>query len=185
MFEIHITVVCPWRDLESFRETCRELGVKSLVITLGGDVSQYHVMTSSVFYGSFTEMLVELQRICDGLSDYKIIRQKVETSPRMAEQLKQIITPLYYEVHVEVDNHLLSNLPLDLECSWYVSNNINKPNYTILTCRQICWDDRLAIERDYNSLISNQVLLDGVKGLLYEFAILDTNPELDSTWIIK
>ena len=90
---------------------------------------------------------------------------------------------MYYEVHIQVDNLLLNLLPDSLVNKWYVSNNFNKPDYTLLTCRLYDWQEHITIENDYKLMVDSGMLLDNTRGVIYEFAILDTNPELDNNWM--
>jgi len=183
MFEIHITVDCLIEDFDSFRILCKSLGVKPLAIYLNSDKTQYHIMTSSVFYGDFCSVHGEVERICVGLKDYRIIRRKIETHPRAVFEANKLDECLYYEVHIEVDNSLLDFYPEHLNCKWYVSNNFNRPDHTILTCRLYDWQDHSLIEKDFITMVNSSLILDYHRGVIYEFAIYDTNPELDKDWI--
>lgn len=183
MFEIHITVDCDISDFHLFKEACENLGVKPLAIYLNSNKQNYHIMTSSIFYGNFCKLFEELNRICVGLIDFTILRRKVETHPRFIQENNYLESTLYYEVHIEVDNLLLNLLPNSLINKWYVSNNFNKPDYTILTCRLFNWQEHSTIEDDYKSMVESGMLLDDTRGVIYEFAILDNNPDLDNNWI--
>ena len=183
MFEIHITVDCDITDFHLFQEACKDLGVKPLAIYLNSDKHNYHIMTSSIFYGDFCNLFEELNRICVGLKTFTILRRKVETHPRFIQENDHIESTLYYEVHIQVDNLLLNLLPDSLVNKWYVSNNFNKPDYTLLTCRLYDWQEHITIENDYKLMVDSGMLLDNTRGVIYEFAILDTNPELDNNWM--
>lgn len=86
-YEIHVTV-----DLENsfdstvegFREDCRNIGVKPIVIDLeAGTESLKDVMTSSRAFGDNRSAYEESARIKKALEDkgYKVIRNKIETVP--------------------------------------------------------------------------------------------------------
>ena len=183
MFEIHITVDCDISNFHLFKEACENLGVKPLAIYLNSNKQNYHIMTSSIFYGNFCNLFEELNRICVGLIDFTILRRKVETHPRFIQENNYLESTLYYEVHIQVDNLLLNLLPDSLINKWYVSNNFNKPDYTILTCRLFNWQEHSTIEDDYKSMVESGMLLDDTRGIIYEFAILDNNPDLDNNWM--
>ena len=183
MFEIYVTVDCDISDFHLFKEACENLGVKPLAIYLNSNKQNYHIMTSSIFYGNFCNLFEELNRICVGLIDFTILRRKVETHPRFIQENNYLESTLYYEVHIQVDNLLLNLLPNSLINKWYVSNNFNKPDYTILTCRLFNWQEHSTIEDDYKSMVESGILLDDTRGVIYEFAILDNNPDLDNNWM--
>lgn len=183
MFEIHITVDCDISNFHLFKKACENLGVKPLAIYLNSNKQNYHIMTSSIFYGNFCNLFEELNRICVGLIDFTILRRKVETHPRFIQENNYLESTLYYEVHIQVDNLLLNLLPNSLINKWYVSNNFNKPDYTILTCRLFNWQEYSTIEDDYKSMVESGMLLDDTRGVIYEFAILDNNPDLDNNWM--
>lgn len=155
MFEIHITVDCDISNFHLFKEACENLGVKPLAIYLNSNKQNYHIMTSSIFYGNFCNLFEELNRICVGLIDFTILRRKVETHPRFIQENNYLESTLYYEVHIQVDNLLLNLLPNSLINKWYVSNNFNKPDYTILTCRLFNWQEHSTIEDDYKSMANS------------------------------
>lgn len=181
MFEIHLTVDCESHRREEFTKTCEMLHVKPLVISLNGDPLHTHTMTSSIHLGDYEDTLKELERIEEGLSNFKIIRYKVETHP--SNVLKFGFNYTYYEVHLEVDSLFLDTInTLKFNGSWYISNNLRKPDYSILTCRLNNWDHRDIIEKDFYLLESLAIIPSHSKPI-YEFAILDTNPSLDDEWM--
>ena len=95
-YEIHITVDANEMidktthgkadfDMELFKEVCKQLGVKPIVLDLelnsGGVIKD--VMTSSKHFGNNRSVLEEVDRINIGLtkSNFNVIRRKVETVP--------------------------------------------------------------------------------------------------------
>jgi len=88
-YEIHVTVKRP-NDLETFKEDCKEIGVKPIVIDLerDGETVLSDVMTSSVHFGDNKSASEEAERIKKRLENppyfyvkYTVLRVKIETVP--------------------------------------------------------------------------------------------------------
>jgi len=82
-YEIHVTVA--EADVEGFRRSCADLGVKPLFLALqlaAGGIAK-DVMTSSVHFGNDASASREALRISGGLAlaGYDVIRTKIETVP--------------------------------------------------------------------------------------------------------
>ncbi len=124
-YEIHITIERP-NDIELFKEICKEIGVKPIIIDLekNGDTVMSDVMTSSIHYGDNKSALEEAERISLDLSvpheyydsnegdrkkfiDYKVLRTKIETvpwhpaAPSMKNDL-QMKEGNYFESHLRI-----------------------------------------------------------------------------------
>ena len=93
-FEIHITVnvVDEWDskatlfgfEIEHFRNTCDEIGVKPIVLDLEmKEGTLKDVMTSSKHFGDNRSAYEEANRIANELTSlgYKVVRKKIETVP--------------------------------------------------------------------------------------------------------
>lgn len=84
-FEIHITVNNDDISLEQFKEDCKNIDVKPIVLDLECSDSSIikDVMTSSKHYGDNLTVYEESERIkCELLSKgYNVLRVKIETSP--------------------------------------------------------------------------------------------------------
>lgn len=182
MFEIHITVECDLDRFSLFEKLCGLLNVKPLCITMLSG-SLIHIMTSSIVRGTLQSALEEKNRICDSLvKDFTILREKIETNP--SNVFENMLPHSYYEVHVEVDKLFFPTInSIPLQAKWYISDNIKKPDYSILTCRLVDWSHRTIIEDDILSLKELEVLPQYYNPI-YEFAILDTNSDLDKDWMI-
>lgn len=112
--------------------------------------------------------------------DNKVDRIKIEAE---LEFIKKTNTSYdYYEIHVpcrlEIDQLDLNSM----ECSWYRSRNLFKPDVRIITCRE--HDQALIpiIDRDIEKLKSANLVHDEFKHH-YEFVVLDINKGLDIDWI--
>jgi NTP pyrophosphatase (non-canonical NTP hydrolase) len=87
-FEIHVTVRVndsPWTKLAVFETTCKDIGVKPIILDLQKD-NQYlttDIMTSSKHFGDNRSAFLEAQRISNGLlrGGFEIARIKIETVP--------------------------------------------------------------------------------------------------------
>lgn len=180
-FEIHITVDCFNEEtLVRFQSVCEKIGAKCIAINLGPETNQ--IMSSKTFYGDIEEVFDEC------LKDKMIIRSNrliVDRVKIEAEQkyIKETNRPyLYYEIHVpcriEIDQFDFELL----ECSWYKSHNLFKPDTRMITCRERNLDLIHIIDRDIEKLKSLNLIHSKFKHH-YEFAIVDSNKALDAGWI--
>lgn len=110
-YEIHVTVLTD--DVEAFKDTCRMLGVKPIVIDLTdmqGNSIMRDVMTSSKHKGDDASALLEVLRISYSLkvAGFNVIREKVESAPwhPAAPRRGQPAAPMehgqYFECHFAV-----------------------------------------------------------------------------------
>lgn len=123
-YEIHVTVKKP-DDIQSYKDTCTEIGVKPIVLDLENyKEALIDVMTSSVFYGDNRGAYEETNRISNELKNagYEVIRKKIETVPfhpaapsnKSAQQ--KMPEGCYFESHLSViisndeENELLKNI---------------------------------------------------------------------------
>ena len=108
-FEIHVSV-SPGADEEAFRARCAEIGVKPLILSLedGHGRTSRDMMTSSVFHGTNSGAMAEMERISRGVAPFSVMREKVETvpwhpkAPRMGMADQNMPTNCYFEAHLSV-----------------------------------------------------------------------------------
>jgi hypothetical protein len=111
-YEIHMTVAEGQAEL--FTETCRQLGVKPLLIVAQlkaeDEETLNNLQTSSIIKGSWFDVRQEMDRIRHGLekAGFTVSREKVETSPCHPDapsvERNKLDMPLgcYYECHIPV-----------------------------------------------------------------------------------
>lgn len=108
-FEIHISVKNA--NQENFRQVCRALNVKPIVLALQVDEDELEdVMTSSKHFGDNQSAYEEMKRISEGLSrsDFDVVREKIETVPwhpgAPSDKHSVPIMPddCYFETHISV-----------------------------------------------------------------------------------
>jgi len=122
-FEIHVTVevdlpiengevVTNWYgSIEEFKEDCKEIGVKPIVIDLeiNDGSTLKDVMTSSKHFGDNRSAYEESERICNELKKYgyKVLRNKIESVPwhpaaPVISTGKEIPNGCYFESHIGI-----------------------------------------------------------------------------------
>lgn len=113
-FEIHVTIGAGESgiNLDAFKSTCNDLGVKPLLIDMhgqSGETVMLDAQTSSVFTGTNRTVLDEVERINDGLraAGFNPVRSKVETvpwHPAAPSELNQSDMPkdCYFEAHIPI-----------------------------------------------------------------------------------
>lgn len=173
MYEIHITV--EQSVPQKFIQICSDMDVKPLIIDLMNGEPD-HWMTSSCYVGSHQGAMDRMAEIEAVLlyNGFKIIRSKIEASPN------EKLPALYFEVHLELPLENLEKLP-PLTNSWYPSHNKNKDSIIMLTSRVYKEEDVESLRDDFKTI---QHLCSKNK-FIVEHAIYDTNPQLDSHWILK
>lgn len=203
-YEIHITIGAGDRgiDLDYFKETCKNIGVKPLLIDMhnrmGGTV-MLDAQTSSVFMGDNTGAINEARRISDALhrSGLTPIREKIETVPwhPAAPSLKHnnptMPKDCYFEAHfnIVIDDtrkEKLSDLlrPTEAHLSRNAFKKINEKEYVIMaTLRHYTGtleDFDKASKELVDLLTSNSF---DVPKTITEFSIYDTKISHDSAWL--
>lgn len=203
-YEIHVTVEAP-KNLEWFKSTCEEIGVKPIIIDLekNGDLIMSDVMTSSVHFGNNATALLESERIVRALMhgndilQYNVLRTKIETVPwHPAAPSKTNGVKMkegnYFESHLRIVTTEDRRPQLEnIATSWnaHLSRNffkkISENEYIIMMTL-----------RDYNTTSEEfKTTVDNLKYNLInlynfevdkieiEFAIYDTNVTHDIDWI--
>ena len=207
-YEIHITVSLVPEDsmveafnmqLIMFKETCRLLGVKPIVLDLenGGKSVMKDVMTSSKHIGNNASAYYECKRISNALKGegFMVIRDKIETVPwhpaAPTNNGDGMPNDCYFEAHIgciitldQKDNlnyiannhdaHLSRNFFKKLDDGKFV-NMITLRNYAG-TYDNFMWD----LDRLKDVLKANKIEFDKV---ITEFAIYDTKISHDFLWL--
>jgi len=186
-FEIHLTVKTP-RDIEEFKSTCMDLGVKPIIIETErkGEFGQ-QVMTSSKY--SAPHYQDALNHIYFGLlqKKYLILRQKVEIFP----QTDKHVAFKYYESHLRLKlpkgfdrTNLLKICDLN---HFHLSKNLLKSDelfdYQMITYRnsKISYVNFCKMINEMTSCLeNNRIEYDKVE---IEECIFDNNITIDKSWL--
>lgn len=147
--EIHVTVEDA-ESIDEFREDCRSIGVKPVVLALhmsaGGVIKD--VMTSQVVIGTTTEAFAAMHNTESLLAakGYNVVRSKIEAAPwhpsaPTAENKMRHLKDNYFESHVEVfvndsEGSTLTMAQLSeclLDTDAHLSNNFFKATDTVKT----------------------------------------------------
>lgn len=203
-YEIHITVERP-TNLEFFKSTCQEIGVKPIIIDLekNGELVMSDVMTSSVHFGNNTSALAEAERIVFDLNNtnplltYKVLRTKIETvpwhpaAPSIHNDLTSENDSNYFESHLRIittkdrRNHLEE---VAKKFGAHLSRNffkkISESEYIIMMTLRDYRGRSESFQRRVEELKDVLVKLGyEVDKTEIEFAIYDTNVSHDKQWI--
>lgn len=202
--EIHVTVANV-NSLDSFKNICRQVGVKPIVLDLHtkAEGSIIDIMTSSVFVGSTVNAILEAEKIKTFLEDfYEVVRCKIEVPPfhpavPSEKNTAQHVVDGYFETHMEVyvtkdpltstSYDLLVDLLAD-NPELHVSKNYFKNNEESSTVMVTYRKYSGKIERFKNEVSAwrnyieqNGFTLNGKT--IIEYSIYDTKVTHDSQWI--
>lgn len=202
--EIHITVNCAQDEVDRFKEACKNLELKPIVLDLplleGG--TMLDVMTSSHFFGTTPDAIGHAHMYAAILGEYEFdaIRVKVETvpwHPAAPQDFSHILNVnCYFESHVGVvmssDDKLHTADKLKMiagNCHARMSRNVfkkydNGEYIQMVTMRSYSHRHDFELQLDFllNSLQSNGFKYEKV---IQEYSIYDTNVKHDSAWIGK
>lgn len=200
-YEIHVTVAAA-QDVGSFRQACRALGVKPIIL----DLQQHNagvikdVMTSSVFFGRNSEAYAELQRIAEGLAaaGFTVVRRKIETVPwHPAAPSRRHANPVmpascYFECHFSVrltnseQQYQLSTLAAECQC--HLSRNVFKRHEDGSATVMLTYRSYVDLYETVQESVANikSRLLDAGFALdkdLIEFSLFDSKVSHDAAWL--
>lgn len=107
-YEIHVTVQTD--NVQGFIETCKEIGVKPIVLDLqksDGSIGIQDVMTSSKVTGVDSDALRSLFQVKNELikKGFTVVREKVETAPWHPEAIvydRNKAKDRYFETHIPI-----------------------------------------------------------------------------------
>lgn len=205
-YEIHITVGAGTEgiELERFKATCIDLGVKPLLIDMHnrqGETVMLDAQTSSVHMGDNRSALYETNRIASGLSDagFNVVRRKIETvpwhpaAPSETDSRGAMPPNCYFEAHfnIVVDDSRLPMLrgaveQLGAHLSRNAFKRISDTEYVIMaTLRHntgTFQSFKLACENLAGEL--REIGFD-VPKTITEFSIYDTKVSHDARWLVQ
>lgn len=199
-FEIHVTVKCA--EVERFKEACKELNIKPLLLDLQNKVGENilnDLMTSSIHVGDNSSVYKELQRISNGLKslNFDVVREKIETVPwHPAAPSKKHINPemptdCYFESHLAIITDEAS-LPILRDivtvCGCHLSKNIFKKiddqHFKIMaTYRKydmLLEDFQANVNRIKQTIEEHNFAIDRV---IVEFSVYDSRVSHDAAWL--
>ena len=179
--EIHVTVRTD--DPEAFFKICEEHDIKAIVIEdfRGNYEIMTHIMTSQKVKGSEEDARKELKRITDVLSDFHIIREKIETNLL----IKRDYSKGYFESHLEFDVQDMSwfrQVLQILDEGIMISRNKKKNSIVMATIREHNSSPEKFQRR--LSRVIDKFLAHGYKSkkVITEYCYLDTNLNMDKGW---
>jgi len=200
--EIHVTVESA-TDIESFRDACKSIGVKPVVLALHTQLgaSIRDVMTSQVVIGTTADAFRAMDVTGAGLTaqGYRVVRSKIEaapwhpSAPTEANKL-QHAEHNYFESHVEVhvnengDNNLNRLMYSLAHQDAHVSGNFFKETDTHKTVMVTLRRYTGTLEDFKSALVRLKTLL-SVCGFEYnkkdivEYSIYDSRVMHDDGWI--
>lgn len=205
-YEFHVTVEADSTDVDRFKDTASELGVKAIVLDLGINNHSVlrDVMTSSTMMLEDDSLAVEeVNRIANGLDDagFAVIRRKIESAPwhHLAPQISTDRMPegCYFESHMAVLStsddiarlragiaETSDTLPLHISRNAFKNAN-DMGHLTIMaTLRDYTspYDKFLSdVEESQDRLAELGFHLS--KEPIVEFALFDTNTHQDDAWM--
>lgn len=207
-FEIHVTIkgVNEPEFIESFKETCKIIEVKPIIIDLecSDDSIIKDVMTSSKHFGDNSSAYEESERIISSLKDYgyEVLRNKIESAPwhpaAPRENTGEVIpNGCYFESHIGVeilpeDKPKLSlfTKSLNLNGSVKLSQNFFKKSVDgSKFINMLTYRDNKTCRKDFEyevGIIKENLNNSGFKfeKVEVEYAVYDTNVNHDSKWIL-
>lgn len=185
VYELHVTVssgscTCD-KCYDDFIKKCNELNVKGILIDnilSDGSIQKEFITKSSTKENPYYELL----RISNSFDLYNIQRCKIETVPwwhlRVPTKIngKKFGKNQYFETHFDLTFNLFTDKFVQ-EIGLYISKTKEKRFATFRS-------DELVLE-DYNERIDKYCKILGVKEVITEFCIFDTNREKDNLWLEK
>ena len=198
-YEIHVTILNA--DRNHFIQTCKDLGVKPIILALQNDQSIIEdVMTSSVHMGDNRSAYEEMKRISNGLVDagITVVREKIETVPwhpaaPSTMGIRQMPEDCYFETHIGVivpgDLYIEILKDIAKRHEAHMSRNAFKKHedgsYTqMITYRRYkgTYED---FEREAQFLESQIKHTFEIEKRITEFSIYDTKVSHDSAWLLN
>lgn len=204
-YEFHVTVEAQINNIEEFKDTCRDLAVKPIVLDLGinNDTVLTDFMTSSTaMYEDDMMAYLELRRIADGMGNagLNVLRRKIETAPWHPTAPSRPEQPMpdgcYFESHLAL-SILAENIPAlrqllatDPEApDLHLSRNAFKPSkdgrvVMMTTLRKYDGTSEsfaTAVEASKLYLVEAGYQLE--KDPIIEYALYDSNVHHDTDWM--
>lgn len=170
MYESHVTV--SGLSCEEFREICRQIKVKAVVIEgdTGSDSKQQ--MMTSWFHKDYDTAIGEMQFVACVFGEH-VVRCKIELvmGKRTALPREYLYREFHlkYQVSQEDDEEFVSTV---LGCGGHTSTNARKPGFRFATARTPEVMTRLTSGLSAYKFV----------GAIMECVVYDTNPEMDPHW---
>jgi hypothetical protein len=199
-YEIHVTVKTDTARIPQFREACKDIGVKPIVLSLQTARSAHvmqDVMTSSVFLGNNASAYNAATEVSKQLVDrgFEVVRVKIETVPwhPAAPRFVGDVMPkdCYFESHVAVKTSAARQERLASLASSYdahMSKNIFKivGEDNFVQMMTIRWYE--GIYEDFDKTVDEFIAILNEDGFeldkkIVEFSVYDTKVNHDAAWI--
>lgn len=200
-YEIHLTVMLEGEQtVEGFRNACKELGVKPIVLDLqgkDGNTTMVDVMTSSKHFGNNFSAYYTAHTLKRELQDrrYAVVRTKIETVPwhPAAPVANQSMPPnCYFESHIPVtiapdmEDDFRSTVKQYNNPYVHVSRNVYKviPGSKILmVTMRLNFGNYAEFKAHLDAFVEYLSNIWTVGKVITEFSIYDTKVSHDATWI--
>lgn len=199
-YEIHISVKDA--NQEEFRQVCRALNVKPIVLALQvGEEVLDDVMTSSKHYGNNSSAYLEMKRISEGLarSGFNVVREKIETVPwhpgAPSNSQADPIMPrdCYFESHIgvhlcDLGQYAKPIRDIALRYGAHLSRNAFKKFDDGSYVQMITYRTYEGVVEDFKEKVAalRKELTEagyGIENMVTEFSIYDTKVTHDTAWI--
>jgi hypothetical protein len=201
-FEAHVTVALPSTgDLQAFRATCAELGVKCITIELPSGDTPIQPMTGSFHRGELLDVQDEVMRIAQALvrRGLSVTRTKIEAhgrllgTPETDEAARRAPSTSYFEYHVKLALPPHADLAaLSVRCrelGAHLSRNARPSavggelveRFVTLRAHGV---GRVTAEARFATLCAElQRAGHVIRNRIREYTVFDTNVALDRGWI--
>lgn len=191
-FEIHVTVLNA--DVEAFKNICKVLEVKPIVLDLQIGSTENEVMTSSVVVTDNLGAITDMQRISKGLTEagFTVCREKVETVPwhpaAMSDGKGYFESHLNIKVYSSMDADRLQGIADSFgghlsknkfkACKDYYHQMITLRSHTLSRAQ---FTDEV---EDMASTIESSTSC-SIEKIGIEYAVYDSKESHDITWLTK
>ena len=199
-YEIHITVKTETSRIPEFKDDCKEIGVKPIVLSLQTTQTQHimqDVMTSSVFLGDNSSAYNTAVAIGKELTacGYDVVRTKIETVPWHPAAPTMVGDEMpkdcYFESHVAVRTSVFRRdrlAELAIKHNAHMSKNVFKivDDSNFIQMMTIRWYSGIYADFDRTIDIFIANLNDEgfeLEKKIVEFSVYDTKVNHDAAWL--
>lgn len=184
-YEIHITVMCYLKDIEKFKQHCKNINAKTIIINLTSGENQ--IMTSKTCKVTPKELANIIHNDLRELTPHFLIsRIKVECSP--CNPILEHVDDSYMETHLPCKPVSdMKSVTDNLIGDYHISKNYFKDDIRMITSRvyNISYHDfALMVQKDIDALKAQGLIYNNYK-MEIEHCILDTNSTIDNKWMGK
>lgn len=205
-FEIHVTVSTE-SDLEYFKKTCetsKEIIIKPVLIELPYGETATQLMTSSSLNGTFFDVFKDMKLVVAHLekNDFKVIRKKIELKIENSQGIPQTLDEMcdfpssnYFEYHIKVAYPEGKDLSELAKLAKTYEAHLSRSALKQLADSKV--KERFLTLRFYNLPLSEtnlrrDLLIENLRTnnwevakIENEYAVYDTNVDIDRGWISK